>query len=196
MLLISISCHRLTTILFLLLFVCFFFLTVSWILVLSPIWDYYTQNCYAYIFEVSRQMKVFTSLGWIPKSTIYGCWIFTFKRMMERVNSTMIYLIYYKNFCKCHNVPPPRTTIKKKKKELPQVFQSHYIISYSNRKSECPISPHPHELPFGIIVHHGYLIDCLFFLNYRHSHRCTVIFHCVCNLCFLNAGDNERLLVW
>jgi hypothetical protein len=24
----------------------------------------------------------------------------------------MIYLIYLKNFCKCHNVPPPITTVK------------------------------------------------------------------------------------
>jgi hypothetical protein len=30
-----------------------------------------------------------------------------------RVNSSMIYLIYYKKFCKCHNVCPPSTTIKK-----------------------------------------------------------------------------------
>jgi hypothetical protein len=30
------------------------------------------------------------------------------------VNSSMIYLIYCKNFCKCHNVSPPSTTIKKK----------------------------------------------------------------------------------
>jgi hypothetical protein len=29
------------------------------------------------------------------------------------VNSSMIYLIYCKNFCKCHNVPPPSTTMKK-----------------------------------------------------------------------------------
>jgi hypothetical protein len=29
-----------------------------------------------------------------------------------RINSSMIYLIYYKNLCKCHNVPPPSTTIK------------------------------------------------------------------------------------
>jgi hypothetical protein len=28
------------------------------------------------------------------------------KKMMEGVNSTMIYLINYKNFCKCHHVPP------------------------------------------------------------------------------------------
>jgi hypothetical protein len=31
---------------------------------------------------------------------------------MEGVNSSMIYLIYYKNFHKCHNVPPPSITIK------------------------------------------------------------------------------------
>jgi hypothetical protein len=29
------------------------------------------------------------------------------------MNSSMIYLIYCKNFCKCHNVPLPTTTIKK-----------------------------------------------------------------------------------
>jgi hypothetical protein len=29
----------------------------------------------------------------------------------DRVNSSVIYLIYCKNFCKCHNVPPPRITI-------------------------------------------------------------------------------------
>jgi hypothetical protein len=33
--------------------------------------------------------------------------------MMEEVNSTMIYLIYCKNFCKCHHVLPASTTIKK-----------------------------------------------------------------------------------
>jgi hypothetical protein len=35
---------------------------------------------------------------------------------VEGVNSSMIYLIHCKNLCKCYNVPPPRTTIKKKKK--------------------------------------------------------------------------------
>jgi hypothetical protein len=33
-------------------------------------------------------------------------------REMERVNSSMIHLIHSKNLCKCHNVPPPSTTIK------------------------------------------------------------------------------------
>jgi hypothetical protein len=30
----------------------------------------------------------------------------------ERVNSNMIHLIYYKNFCKCHNGHPTSTIIK------------------------------------------------------------------------------------
>jgi hypothetical protein len=33
------------------------------------------------------------------------------------LNSSMIYLIYCKNFCKCHNVPQPSTIIKKKLKK-------------------------------------------------------------------------------
>jgi hypothetical protein len=27
------------------------------------------------------------------------------RRMMEGMNSSMIYLIYCKNFCKCYNIP-------------------------------------------------------------------------------------------
>jgi hypothetical protein len=33
--------------------------------------------------------------------------------LVEGANSSMTYLIYCKNFCKCHNVPLPSTTIKK-----------------------------------------------------------------------------------
>jgi hypothetical protein len=36
--------------------------------------------------------------------------------MTEEVNSTMMYLIYCKNFCKCHNVSPAQQLKKKKKK--------------------------------------------------------------------------------
>jgi hypothetical protein len=36
------------------------------------------------------------------------------RKAVERVNSSIIYLIHCKNFCKCHNVPPPSTTIKKR----------------------------------------------------------------------------------
>jgi hypothetical protein len=34
------------------------------------------------------------------------------KRMVEGVNSSMLYLIYCKEFFKCHNVPSLSTTIK------------------------------------------------------------------------------------
>jgi hypothetical protein len=35
------------------------------------------------------------------------------RRMIKGMNSSMMYLIYCKNFCKCHNVSPSSTTIKK-----------------------------------------------------------------------------------
>jgi hypothetical protein len=35
---------------------------------------------------------------------------------MIKENDEGVNSIYYKNFCKCHNVPPHRTTIKKDKK--------------------------------------------------------------------------------
>jgi hypothetical protein len=39
-----------------------------------------------------------------PVETIPGIWGWEIKeRMMEEVNSTMM---YWKNFCKCHSVPP------------------------------------------------------------------------------------------
>jgi hypothetical protein len=37
--------------------------------------------------------------------------------MTKEVNSSMICLIFCKNFCKCHNVPPVQQLKKKKKKE-------------------------------------------------------------------------------
>jgi hypothetical protein len=46
--------------------------------------------------------------------------------MIEEVNSSMIYLIYCKNFWKCHNVPPLSTTIKKKKKEQGPGYKPQY----------------------------------------------------------------------
>jgi hypothetical protein len=39
------------------------------------------------------------------------------RRIMERVNASMIYSIYCKNFCKCHNVLPPSPIICKKCKK-------------------------------------------------------------------------------
>jgi hypothetical protein len=50
----------------------------------------------------------------IPFETIPGMGEGEQRRMMEGVNSNMTYFIYHKNFCKCHNVPPPSTVIKNK----------------------------------------------------------------------------------
>jgi hypothetical protein len=54
--------------------------------------------------------------------------------MVERMNSTMIYLIYCKNFCKWCNVPPPSTIkihklIKKKPEKTPK-FQTYIVHSF------------------------------------------------------------------
>jgi hypothetical protein len=48
----------------------------------------------------------------IPVETIPGMQGKKIKENSERVQqSSMIYLIHCKNFCKCNNVPPPSTTI-------------------------------------------------------------------------------------
>jgi hypothetical protein len=46
-----------------------------------------------------------------PVETIPGMGWGAQRRMVEGVNSSIIFLIDCKNFCKCHNVPPS-TTIK------------------------------------------------------------------------------------
>jgi hypothetical protein len=52
----------------------------------------------------------------IPIETIPGMGGRDKGKWWKRVNSIMIYLIYCKNFCKCHNVIPSNTIIKKKQK--------------------------------------------------------------------------------
>jgi hypothetical protein len=37
---------------------------------------------------------------------------------VDRVNSSVIYLLYCNNFCKCYNVPPLNTTLKEKIKVI------------------------------------------------------------------------------
>jgi hypothetical protein len=53
----------------------------------------------------------------IPDESILGMRIWAKRRMVEGVNSSMIYLIHYRSFCNCYNVPPPSTTIKIKIKK-------------------------------------------------------------------------------
>jgi hypothetical protein len=50
-----------------------------------------------------------------PVETIPGIGGEVIKRFMWGVNSTMIYLIYCKNFCKCHNNKNKKKRNKKSK---------------------------------------------------------------------------------
>jgi hypothetical protein len=59
-----------------------------------------------------------------PVETVLGIWGGKIKENGGGVNSRMIYLIYHKNFCKCHNVPPAQ--LKKKKRNA--------ILEKDNRK--------------------------------------------------------------
>jgi hypothetical protein len=61
-----------------------------------------------------------------------NCWNYTrnqeregWRRMFEKANSCMIYLIHCKNLWKFHNVPPPITTIKEKIKFKKETSKHH-----------------------------------------------------------------------
>jgi hypothetical protein len=56
----------------------------------------------------------------------------------------MMYLIHYKNLCKCHSVPPPSTTIKEKKKKEKTKKGIRVLSSYSS-KLLCSGCPHPRK---------------------------------------------------
>jgi hypothetical protein len=49
----------------------------------------------------------------IPVETIPGMGGGGEEGIIEGVNSSMIYFIYYRNVCKCHNVLSLSTTVKK-----------------------------------------------------------------------------------
>jgi hypothetical protein len=49
----------------------------------------------------------------IPVETVLGIRGEGMKENSGGGDSSMKYLIHCKNLCKCHNVPPPGTTIKK-----------------------------------------------------------------------------------
>jgi hypothetical protein len=60
------------------------------------------------------------------------------RRMVEGVNSSIKYLIYCKNFCKCHDVPQTSTTIKKLENKKHKYFiekipnDNVYYLKYNN----------------------------------------------------------------
>jgi hypothetical protein len=50
------------------------------------------------------------------------------RRMVEKMNLCMRYLMHGKNLCKCHNVPSPSTTIKGKKLKAWKYSADHTTI--------------------------------------------------------------------
>jgi hypothetical protein len=52
------------------------------------------------------------------------------RRMVKEINSSMIHLLYCKNFCKCHNVPPPSTILKNMKNKICQE-RKHTLSSFN-----------------------------------------------------------------
>jgi hypothetical protein len=52
--------------------------------------------------------------------------------MVEGINSNVIYLIYYKNFCKCPNVLPSSPTIKNYKLLIKIKYYPDMVVHASN----------------------------------------------------------------
>jgi hypothetical protein len=55
---------------------------------------------------------MFVNVKMIPVETVPGMGGGEIKENCRRVNSSMIYLMYYKNFCKSYNVPHSSTILK------------------------------------------------------------------------------------
>jgi hypothetical protein len=53
---------------------------------------------------------MYVSVKMTPAETIPGMGEEGIKKKGGGVNSSMIYLTHCKNFCKCHNIPPPSPT--------------------------------------------------------------------------------------
>jgi hypothetical protein len=47
------------------------------------------------------------------------------------MNSSIMCLILCKNFCKCHSVPPPNTTIKNKKEGYSNTDTGIFVAAWS-----------------------------------------------------------------
>jgi hypothetical protein len=60
--------------------------------------------------------------------------------MMEGAKSTMVYLICFKNFCKCPNVPPPSTTMKKEGEEGGREGGRRRKVERKDRSMNLPVS--------------------------------------------------------
>jgi hypothetical protein len=59
----------------------------------------------------------------IPVETVPG--VGGVQESSRGVNPSMIYLIHFKNLCKCHNVPPSSTTIEGGGEEANSSYMLH-----------------------------------------------------------------------
>jgi hypothetical protein len=85
----------------------------------------------------------------IPVETVPGIKGGGGERAVEVGNSSMIYLIHCKNLCKCYNLPPPSTTIVKKRRKQIYWHEVVYNIPYysSNANRICNDSiPQPQSM--------------------------------------------------
>jgi hypothetical protein len=57
---------------------------------------------------------------------------------MKGVNSNMMYLMYWKNICKCHNVFPANTRILKKFKRTNEKFSVYLCVFFGSMVDYLP----------------------------------------------------------
>jgi hypothetical protein len=61
---------------------------------------------------VQKFLHMHVNAKMIPVESITGMGEREWRRVLEEINSNIICLRHCKNLCRCHNVPPPSTTIK------------------------------------------------------------------------------------
>jgi hypothetical protein len=81
------------------------------------------------------------------------------RRAVDGVNSSTIYLIHCKNLCKCYNVPPPRTTKTKRMKKKKKIGTKLIYLKLNKLWNFC----------------------CLLFLWF-HFNKCVSVCLCFCTL--------------
>jgi hypothetical protein len=127
------------------------------------------------------------------------------KEINEGVNSSMIYLIHCKNLCKCHNVPPPSTTIKEKNKYILKKKKNHFKwIKPGSKGPRSLVFPHILKLDLKDKCIHKYIYDHIYadiyVYIYIYIERETMILIVVClrKLCGGERGkenDSEWIIL-
>jgi hypothetical protein len=77
---------------------------------------------------VKNCVHIYVNAKMIAVETVPGIWGLGIKRAKKGMNSSVIYLMYSKNLCKCHSAPPSSTIKEKKKKE--KEICSHNLVPF------------------------------------------------------------------